>query len=338
MSKIVLNDVTNLNTLSVINDNFDKIEQEFQNKALYRDNPEGEPNTLENDVDVNGNNIYNVNNLTVSNSFTVNGKNIEQVVDDAIEGVQQSATAAANSATAAATSAANALSSAGNAAASATSAASSATLATSKASEASTSASNAATSATNASTSASAAANSATSANTYAGQASGSAAAAAASATSAATSASNASTSATSASASATSASTSATNAAASATLAQGYAASINPTTFVSRTSATGSAIMPAGTTAQRDGTPVFGYSRANSTLNKMEWWNGTSWTPMGGGATGGGADEVFVENSQIVSANYTITSGKNAMSTGPITVNNGITVTVPSGSVWVVI
>jgi hypothetical protein len=46
----------------------------------------------------------------------------------------------------------------------------------------------------------------------------------------------------------------------------------------------------------------------------------------------------VFYENDQNVTANYTITSGKNAMSTGPITIDSGVSVTVPSGSVWVVL
>ncbi len=45
----------------------------------------------------------------------------------------------------------------------------------------------------------------------------------------------------------------------------------------------------------------------------------------------------IFV-NSQTVSADYTIPSGSNAMSSGPVTVNSGITVTVSSGSVWTVI
>jgi hypothetical protein len=101
MSKIVLNDVTNLNALAVINDNFDKIEQELQNKVLYRNNPNGEPNSLETSVDANDKDIFNVRNLSAKN-FTVNGKNVEEVVDAAIEGVQQSAESAANSAAAAA--------------------------------------------------------------------------------------------------------------------------------------------------------------------------------------------------------------------------------------------
>ena len=43
-------------------------------------------------------------------------------------------------------------------------------------------------------------------------------------------------------------------------------------------------------------------------------------------------------ENSQYISANYTISEGKNGMSAGPVTVNNGVTVTVPRGSVWVIV
>lgn len=57
-----------------------------------------------------------------------------------------------------------------------------------------------------------------------------------------------------------------------------------------------------------------------------------------GGGATGGGSDKVFYENGTNVTVNYTITAGKNAMSAGPITVNDGITVTVPDGSTWSVV
>lgn len=62
------------------------------------------------------------------------------------------------------------------------------------------------------------------------------------------------------------------------------------------------------------------------------------SWAAAGGGATGGGSDKVFFENDQTVTTNYTITAGKNAMSAGPITINSGVTVTVPSGSNWVIV
>lgn len=52
----------------------------------------------------------------------------------------------------------------------------------------------------------------------------------------------------------------------------------------------------------------------------------------------GGGTDKIFLENDQTVSANYTVSANKNAMSTGPIAINTGITVTIPSGSVWRII
>jgi len=57
-----------------------------------------------------------------------------------------------------------------------------------------------------------------------------------------------------------------------------------------------------------------------------------------GGGATGGGSDEVFYENDQTVTTNYTITNGKNAMSAGPITINSGVTVTVGSGETLTIV
>ena len=53
---------------------------------------------------------------------------------------------------------------------------------------------------------------------------------------------------------------------------------------------------------------------------------------------TGGSPDRIFYENQQTVTANYTITTSYNAMTAGPITINSGATVTVPSGSTWTVI
>ena len=94
---------------------------------------------------------------------------------------------------------------------------------------------------------------------------------------------------------------------------------------------------VPVGTTDQRP-VGVAGQIRYNTTLGKFESYNGTAWGAIGGGATGGGADEVFVENSLIVSTDYTITSGKSASSAGNITINTGVTVTVPSGSRWVIL
>jgi hypothetical protein len=66
--------------------------------------------------------------------------------------------------------------------------------------------------------------------------------------------------------------------------------------------------------------------------------WKGSSWLPIGGGATGGGADDVFYENSKTVTTDYTITTDKNAMTAGPVEIDAAATVTVPSGSTWVVV
>ena len=57
-----------------------------------------------------------------------------------------------------------------------------------------------------------------------------------------------------------------------------------------------------------------------------------------GGGASGGGSDAIFYENGQTITTSYSITANTNAMSTGPLTVNSGVSVTVPSGSRWVVL
>ena len=42
--------------------------------------------------------------------------------------------------------------------------------------------------------------------------------------------------------------------------------------------------------------------------------------------------------NPNIIVASYVIPTGSSAVSTGPITINSGVTVTVPSGSRWVVL
>jgi len=62
------------------------------------------------------------------------------------------------------------------------------------------------------------------------------------------------------------------------------------------------------------------------------------NWAQIGGGATGAGGDQIFVENGVTVTANYTLSTNKNAMSVGPITINSGVTVTVPSGKRWVIL
>jgi|TARA_B100000242_G_scaffold284167_1_gene247165 hypothetical protein len=96
---------------------------------------------------------------------------------------------------------------------------------------------------------------------------------------------------------------------------------------------------LPVGTTAQRDGSPAVGMFRYNSTLNQFEGYKNTGWGEIGGGAgaTGGGTDEVFFESDQAVTTNYTLSSGKNAHTVSP-TINSGVTVTVPSGAILVIL
>ena len=100
----------------------------------------------------------------------------------------------------------------------------------------------------------------------------------------------------------------------------------------------TGFMLIPKGTTAQRPVSPVDGEMRYNTDTNQFEGYQGGAWGQLGGGATGGGGDEVFVENARVVTTNYTIPVGKSAESVGPITINSGITVTVSSGERWVVL
>ena len=102
----------------------------------------------------------------------------------------------------------------------------------------------------------------------------------------------------------------------------------------VGYTTTTGSAIIPAGTTAQRDGSPANGYFRYNSSLASFEGYVGGAWGGVGGAQAGG----VIFENSLTISANYTLSTSKNGLSVGPITIGSGVTVTIPSGQRWVVL
>jgi len=101
----------------------------------------------------------------------------------------------------------------------------------------------------------------------------------------------------------------------------------------------TGAVGLNTGTTAQRPASPDAGMIRYNSEIEQFEGYT-NSWGSLGGdsGASGSGGDAVFYENDITVTTSYTITSGKNAMSAGPITINAGATVTIPAGSVWTIV
>ena len=95
----------------------------------------------------------------------------------------------------------------------------------------------------------------------------------------------------------------------------------------------TGALTLPVGTEAQRP-SPVKGMFRFNDDSDAFEGYDGSAWGAVGGGNTA----VVGWENQITVAEDYTITSGNNMVSAGPITIDTGYTVTVPTGSRWVVV
>ena len=107
----------------------------------------------------------------------------------------------------------------------------------------------------------------------------------------------------------------------------------------VSQTGEEGAAELPVGTTAQRPATPSNGYIRFNTTLGQFEGFIGNAWGQIGGaGATGGGDDEIFVQNGKNVTTSYTIPGTVNASTVGPVTINAGASVTVEPDARWVIL
>jgi hypothetical protein len=90
--------------------------------------------------------------------------------------------------------------------------------------------------------------------------------------------------------------------------------------------------------TATRPAAPISGQMGFNTNLLQCEVFTGSTWTPVGAGATGGGTDHVFYQNGQTITTSYTITAGTSASSTGPITINTGAVITIPTGSKWVIL
>ena len=97
--------------------------------------------------------------------------------------------------------------------------------------------------------------------------------------------------------------------------------------------SSTGAVTMPVGTLAQRP-TPAKGMFRFNDDTDQFEGYDGTAW----GGISGAQAGGAILTNKSTASASYTIASGENGLSVGPITVDTGVTITVSSGQRWLVL
>ena len=107
--------------------------------------------------------------------------------------------------------------------------------------------------------------------------------------------------------------------------------------TNLKQTSTTGSAILPAGNDVQRDAFPSQGYERFNTISQQVEVYTSSGWQDVGG-ALGGSVDRAFFENDITITSSYTITTGRNAGTFGPVTVAPGAVVTVPSGSNWTIV
>ena len=69
-------------------------------------------------------------------------------------------------------------------------------------------------------------------------------------------------------------------------------------------------------------------------TTNTFLLWNGSAFTWSPGGAV---ANNCVYENGQTITSDYTMTTGNNGESAGPITIATGVNVTIPDGSYWVI-
>lgn len=160
---------------------------------------------------------------------------------------------------------------------------------------------------------------------------------ASASATSAATSASNASASASSSTTSAIESATSATASAASATSSSTSATASTASSVASAASASSastSATSAASASAAASTSATAAATSATSASTSASAASATLAIAIGGA----GGDRVFIQNGNTVNNSYTIPTGYNAGTFGPVTVASGVTVTVPTGSVWTIV
>jgi len=65
-----------------------------------------------------------------------------------------------------------------------------------------------------------------------------------------------------------------------------------------------------------------------------VEGYNGSVWGGIGGAQAGG----AIITNNQQATVNYTITSTQNGFSVGPVSVANGVVITISAGSRWAII
>ena len=122
--------------------------------------------------------------------------------------------------------------------------------------------------------------------------------------------------------------------------LGSGAAAAATTTTLASST-ITASGIVTANAKLDMNGTELILDADADTSItadtdDQIDFRiGGADKMEMNATAFSGGA---IYENADDITANYSITAGKNAMSVGPITIASGVTVTVPSGQRWVIL
>lgn len=98
--------------------------------------------------------------------------------------------------------------------------------------------------------------------------------------------------------------------------------------------SGTGQVKLPSGTNAQRSGSPANGMVRYNTDLNSFEGYGNGQWGGIGGAQAGG----AILTNKDVASVSYTIASGENGLSVGPVTINSGVTITVATNQRWLIL
>ena len=107
----------------------------------------------------------------------------------------------------------------------------------------------------------------------------------------------------------------------------------------VEKDSDTGSAKVPAGTTAERTAVPVPGMLRFNTELNRMEMYDLDNWREVGGGQLLGTTDErAICYLAQGTGEELVVKAGTNAFSVGSITVEDGGSITVEDNAIYKVL
>jgi hypothetical protein len=112
---------------------------------------------------------------------------------------------------------------------------------------------------------------------------------------------------------------------------------------YVPQTATDGAANMPSGADGDRPGSPVAGQFRFNTTSTEFEGYDGTAWGNIGGGTAypemgASGTNRWAVVHSYTVDADYSIPSGSHVINAGPMTIDSGVTVEIPTGSNWVIV